>query len=93
MADERQQGERTDPTMDPLAAFGSTRWVAARLGLSSSSFQRRKATLEEYGFPARDGLLGLYLKADVDAWIEARRRVIVDRETQPRTSAVNFDAL
>ena len=64
-----------DPTLSPDSAYGSTRWTAQRLGLSQNNFTRKRAMLEAEGLPKPDPLLGRYIKADVDAWIEKRRRV------------------
>lgn len=67
-----------DRTFDDTALYGSTLWTAHTLGLSKDSFFRRREALEAEGFPRRDRLTGLYLKADVIGWIE-RQRVIADR--------------
>ena len=55
--------------------MGSTEWVSARLGVSRDTFFRKRDALLADGFPAQDPLLRLWIKADVDAWIERRRRI------------------
>lgn len=64
-----------DPTMSPDAAYGSERWCAATLGKSYEWFRKARADLEADGFPPRDGLIKLTMKADVHAWIAKRRRI------------------
>lgn len=53
-------------------AFYTKSEVAARLGYSASHFGRTRERLEREGFPKVDPLLGRYLKADVEAWIDNR---------------------
>lgn len=66
---------RKDSTFNETSAFGSTSWAAQRLGISKDQFIRKREKLESEGFPTRDELTNLYLKADVDAWISLRRRI------------------
>ena len=66
---------KSDPTIEPYAAYGSARWCAMRLGVSLSKFQRTRPLFEVEGFPKVDPLVGLTLKADVDAFLAKRRRV------------------
>lgn len=64
-----------DLTMSEESSFGSVSWVAQRLGLSKDQFLRKRDTLEGEGFPKKDPLTKNYHKADVDAWIDHRRRI------------------
>lgn len=64
-----------DLTFSNSSAFGSISWAAQRMGMSKDMFLRRRATLESEGFPKRDPLTNYYHKADVDAWIDNRRRI------------------
>lgn len=63
-----------DKTFHPESKAGSIAWVAARLGRSTDWFRTHRDTLEQEGFPKPDQIIGLYLKADVDAWLDSRRR-------------------
>ena len=84
-----------DPTFDALAMYGSSAWVAQRLGLTKDTFYRKRPALEAEGFPSRDKITGLYHKADVDAWIHRQRR-IADRDTVQASAGkteINYDAL
>lgn len=86
-----------DSTFSTESAFGSISWAAHRLGMSKDRFMKKRDTLEGEGFPKLDALTNFYLKADVDAWIDHRRRVpdapaivgIVGRTK----SEVNLDAV
>lgn len=78
-----------DRTFHEASSYGSTAWVSLRLGMSKDTFFKKRDALERRGFPRRDPLTGLYLKMDVDAWIEARR-VLGDGN---RKTEVNHDAL
>jgi hypothetical protein len=86
-----------DSTLSTLSAFGSISWAAERLGMSKNMFLKKRDTLEAEGFPEPDPLTTFYLKADVDAWIDHRRRVPdapANTGTLNRTrSEVNFDAV
>ena len=64
-----------DLTMSDECSFGSVSWVSQRLGMSKDQFLRKRDMLEGEGFPKRDSLTNLYHKADVDAWIDHRRRI------------------
>jgi len=86
-----------DSTFSTDSAFGSITWAARRLGMSKDMFVKKRDTLEGEGFPQPDQLTGQYLKADVDAWIDHRRR-IPDAPTVAGTlsrtrSEVNLDAV
>jgi DNA-binding transcriptional regulator YhcF (GntR family) len=59
-------------------AYLSDRALAAHLGLSLTTLRKKRPDLEREGFPKKDGLVGMTLTADVDAWL-ARRRVVPDR--------------
>ena len=87
---------KRDPTMDPVSAYGSERWSAARLGLSWETFRRRRDALEAEGFPKRDAIVGLRVKADVDAWIAKRRKIADARSattTAPTHSEVDYGSV
>lgn len=74
-----------DISMGPDATYGSDRWCAATLGRSYEWFRKQRQTLEGNGFPRRDALLNLTMKADVYAWI-AKRRKISDPASAPHTT-------
>lgn len=57
-----------------ISLYGSLAWAAQRLGMSVSTFQRRRSALEADGFPVRDVLVNGYLKSDVDAYVASRSR-------------------
>lgn len=65
----------TDISMNADAMYGSLSWAALRMGHSKDWFFRAREKLEAEGFPQRDPLTNMYLKQDVDAWIEKRRRI------------------
>lgn len=46
--------------------------VAAYLGMSPSSYSRKKGDMERAGFPSRDGLTGRYDKLAIDRWLDSR---------------------
>lgn len=64
-----------DRTFDRVSACGSDRWVAAILGSSVEWLRKHRGKLEAEGFPPKDPLIGLTLKADVEAFLAKRRRV------------------
>jgi hypothetical protein len=68
-----------DLSMNPFAAYGSERWCAQRLGRTYEWFRKARADLEAEGFPARDRLIGMTHKSDVETWL-SRRRVLADDE-------------
>lgn len=68
----------TDQTISDISLYGSRRWVAETLGMKLSTFDNKRPVLEQQGFPLRDRVVGLYLKADVLAWV-SRRRQLADR--------------
>lgn len=65
--------------------------VAALLGVSRDTLNRRLPALAVHGFPAPDALLGRYLRADVEAWLERRRQLT--QAGASRKPEVNYDAL
>lgn len=67
-----------DRTFSDVSAFGSDAWCAATMGKSVEWFRKMRPDLEVIGFPIRDRITGLTIKADVEAWI-ARRRQVPDR--------------
>lgn len=83
-----------DPSFDARALCGSLDWLALRLGRSKEWVNNNRAKLRAAGMPEKDEVLGLWIKADVDAWID-RRAVIKNRgkvspEITPRKE--NLDA-
>lgn len=85
---------KRDRTFDPMAAFGSEAWCASKLGTSLSWFRSNRDRLEVGGFPPRDPLVRMRMKADVLAWID-RRRTIRPLESSQRDpdKGINWDAL
>ncbi|WP_339109234.1 hypothetical protein [Thioclava sp. GXIMD4216] len=67
--------QNDDPTFSVISAYGSDLWVASTLGRKIAWFRTNREKLGREGFPKRDPLTGLTIKADVMAWIEKRRRV------------------
>ena len=67
-------------------------WTAAALGMAKSTLQAKRKDLERADFPKRDPLLGGYIKADILAWLEARRK-FRDRDTvtESGSGGINFD--
>lgn len=86
-----------DRTFDPVSAYGTERWVAATLGSSVDWLKKNRPRLETEGLPAVDKLIGLTLKADVEAFLAKRRRVpdavAVSDNHDSRFTGVNLDAL
>jgi len=85
-----------DPTMNELSLFGSKKWASSRLGLSRDRFQRKLDALENNGFPKVDRITNLYVKADIDAWINRRRQVsdqILHISAAETKQEVNLDAI
>jgi len=64
-----------DRTFSEVSAFGSEAWVATRFGRSTDWLRKTRRKLEAEGFPSPDPMIGLTLKADVDAWLSRRRRI------------------
>lgn len=77
------------------AAFILTGEVVELLGVAPSTFYDRRAALEATGFPKPDPVMRRYLRADVEAWIQSRRRVPDPDSVQMGASdlGINFDAL
>lgn len=78
-----------------MGAFIRHADVAEMIGISPSTFHKARPALEAEGFPAPDPVLRRYMRADVEAWIQSRRRVrdpdTVDPEGAP--VKINWDAL
>lgn len=70
----------TDHSFNEESRYGSTKWVAAALGKTVEWFRSNKISLEREGFPKSDPIVRAWIKADVDAWVNGRRR-IADRVT------------
>jgi predicted DNA-binding transcriptional regulator AlpA len=77
---------------DQTSLYGSRQWVAEALGISVSTFDKKREEFEASGFPKKDRLVGHYLKADVLAWV-SRRRQLADKiaDTSTQTEDVRFD--
>jgi hypothetical protein len=88
---------RHDPSLSEHSLFGSITWVAMTLGMTRDTFQKRRPMLESEGFPVRDALTNLFIKADVCAWVTKRRRVSDTEAPSPERekpkTGVNTDAL
>ncbi|MBT9383469.1 hypothetical protein KM176_06335 [Pseudooceanicola sp. CBS1P-1] len=84
-----------DHTLSNDAACGSTRWVAQFMGMSCDRFRGRRRNLEAEGFPRPDPVLKLYIKADVQAWLARRRRILDADPTSLglERPSINLDAL
>ena len=81
-----------DLTFDDLSLCGSKFWAARRLGRSKGWLDTNRQKLEQAGFPDIDPLTGLYIKADVDAWIQKRRQIAertVEREAKSQGPRLN----
>ena len=89
-------------TIQPLhPAYLADREIAYLLGRKVAWFRKHRDDLMREGFPPKDKIIGLTLRADVEAWI-AKRRVLSDAAPvmktmtstthhQPREP--NYDAL
>lgn len=84
-----------DPSFHPEALMGSTAWTARRLGVSKDWFFRHRDKMVTAGFPKPDPLTKLYIKADVDEWVQKRRQSAPGpgRTMQAPKQEVNADAL
>jgi len=86
-----------DPTMDKISLNGSVRWAAARIGWTLNKFRQKRDILENDGFPKVDRITNLYVKADVDAWINRRRQLsdntVLSVGVEKTLEEVNFGAL
>lgn len=66
---------KQDMTFSRHSKFGSKLWTATTLGRSVDWFFRHRGDLESKSFPKEDAITGQYLKADVEAWINRRRKL------------------
>lgn len=67
---------KDDATFSPTSFYGSSLWVSVALGKGRSWFYQNRRNLEDHeGFPQPDAATGLYIKADVEAWINKRRQI------------------
>lgn len=83
-----------DRTFQDVAAYGSKEWTAARLGVCKSTFHTKRPDLERRGFPRPDPTTKLYLKADVDTWIERQRQISeIDVTLSGDTGGINLGGL
>ncbi|MEP4037234.1 hypothetical protein [Pseudophaeobacter sp.] len=87
----------SDPTMENISLNGSVRWAAARIGWTLNKFRQKRDILENDGFPKVDRITNLYVKADVDAWINRRRQLsdnaVLRGSALEPLKEVNFSAL
>lgn len=65
----------TDQTFSEHSLFGSKKWVALSLGQSVDAFGKALPALEAEGFPPMDPVIKRWIKADVEAWVNRRRRI------------------
>lgn len=87
-------GPYTPDSLAEMAAYVPVAWVFHRLGLSESTFYKARPKLEAEGFPTVDPIVRRYLRADVETWIENRRRVQKDRDrVEGSAPEINFGAL
>ena len=89
---------KIDPTFSADAAYGSMKWCAARLGRSVDWLRDSREKLEREGFPRIDPLLGLTLKADVEAFLARRRRVAdpvsaAQHDSRDSNTGVRYESL
>lgn len=93
----RMTEQSADSTFRAESMYGSIEWVAVTLGRSISWVRTHRSELEKQGFPAQDALLGYWIKKDVHAWIDHRRRIADATEVVQSSSVsqpkVNTDAL
>lgn len=65
-----------DRTFSDVSLYGSIEWTAAALGVTKDVFFRKRAKWEKQaGFPTPDPINRCYIKADVIAWVNRRRRI------------------
>lgn len=57
------------------SAYGNIDWITAYLDLPKPTFYNKRHALEAEGLPKKDPILGRWLKADVQAWVESRRTI------------------
>jgi hypothetical protein len=92
----KKEASMADPTMENISLNGSIKWAAARIGWTLNRFRQRRELLESDGFPKVDRITNLYVKADVDAWINRRRQLsdqIAAVGSQKPTTKVNLNAI
>jgi hypothetical protein len=80
---------KQDITFSPTSEFGSALWAATTLGMSRDGFNQRLPKLQQEGFPKKDLLLKKFIKADVTAWVRARRQNSDTREGPKHTQTEN----
>lgn len=92
----KKEASMADPTMENISLNGSIKWAAARIGWSLNRFRQRRELLASDGFPKVDRITNLYVKADVDAWINRRRQLsdqIAAVSSQKPKTKVNLNAI
>lgn len=73
-------------------AYVADHEIAYMLGRKTAWLRKHRAALMAEGFPPKDRIIGLTIKADVEAWI-ARRRVLADRVEAAITTAATTTKL
>lgn len=83
-----------DLTLTDRSLYGSSDWVVMTIGKSKDWFAHNKKRMEADGFPKKDPIISLWIKADVEAWINKRRK-FSDNATliHMESTEVNHDAL
>lgn len=84
---------KPDRTFAAESLYGSNEWVSLRLGMAKDTWFRKRGCLYERGFPKPDKDTGLYLKADVDAWISRQSRFDDGRAMVSGPRGVRIDAI
>ena len=79
---------RPKPTFTPDPRAWTEYQVAARLNLSEGTFKRRRAELEETGFPRYDELLGGTDSKAIEAWLDTRSGIGGDPLSQATEAAL-----
>lgn len=84
-----------DLTLSEDSLYGSIGWAAQTFGMSKDMFFKKRTAMLNEGFPVIDPLTKRYIKADVVAWIDQRRRVgaITVRTEITVNEGVKIDAL
>ena len=85
---------RADRTMSETSAYGSDAYCALRLGHAIDWFKKNRPVLEREGFPEKDRLFALTLKADVEVFLAKRARVAQPSGvaiTEPHNKGANLN--
>lgn len=71
-------------------AYLADREIAFMLGRKAAWFRKHRADLMREGFPPKDKVIGLTLRADVEAWI-AKRRIVSDAVAVTKAVTITTD--